>query len=252
MAMRFLAVVIAMFIAAPLVPINAVSFMIARVTHTPPYLDKATYFPEHVLFERRDAFARIQTEYHAFVASHTDAAFVNTYDTYSGANRQIATKGGGWRLLAVKIGDSVVPSARKAFPTLCDIVDRVPSIRSCMFSVLKPGTQIPIHVGYYKGVIRYQLAIQVPQSATGARPFLCVNGERYVWREGEGVLFDDTYPHKVYNPTRGTRVVIYMDVVRNFNSKRMNAYNKSLIDALYNMAIVKNEVRKTETQISTQ
>ena len=36
----------------------------------------------------------------------------------------------------------------------------------------------------------------------------------YRWREGEGVLWDDTYEHEVWNRSDGWRIVFLLDVVR--------------------------------------
>jgi ornithine lipid ester-linked acyl 2-hydroxylase len=41
-----------------------------------------------------------------------------------------------------------------------------------------------------------------------------VGGQTAHWREGEGIFFDDTFPHEVWNDTGGLRVVLLMDVVR--------------------------------------
>ena len=71
---------------------------------------------------------------------------------------------------------------------------------------------IPIHVGYYKGFIRYQLGVIIPKETE--KCYLCVNGEKYNWKEGEDVMFDDTFAHKVYNETEDIRVVVYMDIER--------------------------------------
>jgi aspartate beta-hydroxylase/beta-hydroxylase len=41
-----------------------------------------------------------------------------------------------------------------------------------------------------------------------------VAGRGYVWKEGEGVLFDDSWPHEVINRSREPRVVLIVDVPR--------------------------------------
>ena len=78
--------------------------------------------------------------------------------------------------------------------------------------------------------------------------FLCVNGKKYNWTEGEGVLWDDNFPHKVYNYTNETRVLIYMDVERPLSgfSKHLNQF---IIHAASGSKIVKDEVARTEKQV---
>jgi beta-hydroxylase len=41
-----------------------------------------------------------------------------------------------------------------------------------------------------------------------------VDQETYAWREGEVVLFDDTYEHEVFNQTEDLRAVLFLDVDR--------------------------------------
>ena len=41
-----------------------------------------------------------------------------------------------------------------------------------------------------------------------------VKGQDYVWKEGEGVLFDDSWPHSVVNHSPEMRAVLVIDVRR--------------------------------------
>jgi aspartyl/asparaginyl beta-hydroxylase (cupin superfamily) len=77
------------------------------------------------------------------------------------------------------------------------VLRKLPEVTSCVVSVLEPGIHIPIHVGYYKGIMRYMIPTHIPKDKDNV--FLCVNGIKYSWTEGEGVLWDDTFSHKVYN-----------------------------------------------------
>ena len=71
------------------------------------------------------------------------------------------------------------------------------------------------------------LPLQVPKDRDNL--FLCVNGIKYHWTEGLGVLWDDNYPHKVYNNTNETRIVLYMDVVRPFLPSTLHQLNSFLV-----------------------
>jgi aspartyl/asparaginyl beta-hydroxylase (cupin superfamily) len=100
-------------------------------------------------------------------------------------------------VINIKAGDEYSAAAHKYFPNLVQILKGVPQIETCAISVLQNGVHIPIHVGYYKGIMRYMIPIVVPKDRENV--FLCVNELKYCWTEGVGVLWDDTYPHKVYN-----------------------------------------------------
>jgi aspartate beta-hydroxylase/beta-hydroxylase len=70
---------------------------------------------------------------------------------------------------------------------------------------------VPEHEGPYLGYLRYHLGVRVPSQNP---PKLIVNRQDYVWREGEAVLFDDSWPHSVVNSSDETRAVLIVDVRR--------------------------------------
>jgi len=105
---------------------------------------------------------------------------------------------------------------------------------------------IPIHVGYYKGIMRYMLPLIVPDDRENC--FLWVNGLKYSWENGKGVLWDDTYPHKVYNNTNQNRILLYMDIVRPLDGFLGNL-NLTILKLMQNSEIVKNEIKRTENKV---
>jgi aspartyl/asparaginyl beta-hydroxylase (cupin superfamily) len=46
------------------------------------------------------------------------------------------------------------------------------------------------------------------------KAYIVCGGEKYIWKEKEGVMFDDMYLHYVKNDTNMTRVVLYLDIKR--------------------------------------
>jgi beta-hydroxylase len=54
--------------------------------------------------------------------------------------------------------------------------------------------------------------LRVPERAEDC--WMECGGERIVWRDGELVFFDDTYPHAVWNNTDEERIVLLLDVER--------------------------------------
>lgn len=96
-------------------------------------------------------------------------------------------------------------------PYTCNILKQLPEIRACMFSIIGPGNYIPPHKGPYKGSLRYHLALKVPKEGDC---YIEVDNTKYYWKEGEDIVFDDTYIHKVVNNTSETRIVLFCDVDR--------------------------------------
>jgi ornithine lipid ester-linked acyl 2-hydroxylase len=97
-------------------------------------------------------------------------------------------------------------------PETTRLVESVPGMKTAFFSVLSPRKHIPDHRGPYKGVLRYHLGLQVPEPREGCR--IRVGDDIRHWDEGGSMVFDDTYNHEAWNDTDGTRVVLFMDVVR--------------------------------------
>ena len=70
----------------------------------------------------------------------------------------------------------------------------------------------PPHNDPAKGVMRYHLALKVPQERE--KCFINVDGRYYHWSEGKGVIFDDVYDHWVRNDSNETRVILFVDILR--------------------------------------
>lgn len=92
------------------------------------------------------------------------------------------------------------------------LIEAIPGMKTAFFSILMPGKQIPEHRGLYKGLVRYHLALKVPENASGYG--IRVGHETRHWEEGKSLVFDDTYPHSAWNDTDETRAVLFLDFVR--------------------------------------
>jgi hypothetical protein len=239
----------------PILLLYAPSAILSNSIRTPEFLDRKVYFPNHILFEEKESFTKLKKEVSDMLSNTQNGdSLTLTKNTYSGENDYIGSdtriengKTLGWRILNIKIGDEYTSIAKQHFPHLVSILDEIPEVRSCVVSVIQPGIRIPIHVGYYKGILRYMIATHVPKDRNNV--FLCVNGKKYKWTEGVGVLWDDTYLHKVYNNTNESRVVIYMDVIRPLTSTFANILNYWILDQATGSSIVKKEIQDTEVQV---
>lgn len=115
----------------------------------------------------------------------------------------------GWNTIELKSFDADNIENMNKCPTLSKIIDNDPNISTAFFSILEPGKIIPSHYGPFKGILRYHLGLIIPKGC-----FISVDGETYDWKEGEGVLFDETYKHFVKNETDYYRVILFLDVRR--------------------------------------
>lgn len=108
-------------------------------------------------------------------------------------------------------------------PVTTEALTAVPGIQSALFSVFAPGTHLPSHQAPNRGVLRYHLGLIVPDPPDSCR--LRVVDETLSYREGESILFDDTFEHEAWNDADQPRVTLLLEVVRPLRTpyRQMNA-----------------------------
>ena len=87
---------------------------------------------------------------------------------------------------------------------LCRIDGQSPEI---CFSVLQPGSRIEPHFGVTNARVVVHLPLRVPN---GCYLELTDVG-RHFWKEGEPLVFDDTFEHSALNPSDKPRGILLMD-----------------------------------------
>ena len=78
-----------------------------------------------------------------------------------------------------------------------------------IFQILKPTPQILPHKGYTKMVLRCHLPLIVP---AGELCGLRVGNEIKHWKEGELLIFDDSFEHEAWNNSDENRIVLMFDI----------------------------------------
>jgi beta-hydroxylase len=116
-----------------------------------------------------------------------------------------------WNDLYLKWYDSVPPSARELCPRTCALLQTIPSVKLATFVELPPGARLSRHRDPYAGWLRYHLGLATPNDDAC---FIEVDGQRYAWRDGEAMLFDETYVHSAVNGCASGRLVLLCDVER--------------------------------------
>ncbi len=122
------------------------------------------------------------------------------------------TQDDGWKTFFLFAYGLHADGNLKRCPETTRIVKSIPGMKTAFFSILAPGKHIPPHRGPYRGVIRAHLALIVPEPRERCR--IQVGDEVAHWEEGKVMVFDDSYVHQVWNDTNGTRVVLFLDIVR--------------------------------------
>jgi aspartate beta-hydroxylase len=206
---------------------NAVRRIYDARINTPPVLDAGIYFPEAARFT--DAWPAIRREAMAIAAERMQA--VPRFHEIMPEQAPIsANDGKDWRLFILKVYGAEVEKNMAACPTLADVLRSSPDVLSASFSFLAPRKHIPRHRGPFRGVLRYQLGLSVPVDADG-RPaaVLSLNDDEHRIGDGQHLLWDDTYPHEVWNNSDEMRAALLLDVRRRHMPVDMRVLSRALI-----------------------
>jgi beta-hydroxylase len=129
----------------------------------------------------------------------------------------------GWKRFYVKWYDMPLPSAQALCPKTVALIQSIPMINGAMFALLPPGGKLGKHRDPFAGSLRYHLGLATPNSEDC---HIFVDGQQYYWRDGEAVMFDETFIHWAENKTDQTRVILFCDVERPLTSRAMTAINR--------------------------
>jgi aspartate beta-hydroxylase/beta-hydroxylase len=177
------------------------------VKRRPTYFDIAETYPELDLITK--AYPAIRKEFDALMASGIDMPEYHEVDSGERAISSATPK--RWNVFVLEVLGYKVEPNRARCPETCRVLDRVPNLVQAFFSILDPGKSVPEHEGPYLGYLRYHLGLRVPKNNP---PKIVVNAQPYTWKEGEAVLFDDSWPHAVINDSDEMRAVLIVDVRR--------------------------------------
>ncbi|HAT32774.1 MAG TPA: lipid A hydroxylase LpxO [Janthinobacterium sp.] len=128
----------------------------------------------------------------------------------------------GWKRFYLKWYDASHPSAEMLCPRTCALLRAIPSVKAAMFAELPPGGKLNPHRDPYAGSLRYHLGLATPNDE---RCFIEVDGQRHSWRDGQAVLFDESYLHWAVNGSESDRIILFCDVERPLRHAWMRALN---------------------------
>jgi aspartyl/asparaginyl beta-hydroxylase (cupin superfamily) len=122
-------------------------------------------------------------------------------------------------------------------PETAKAINLIPGVRAAMFSILRPGKEIPPHEGIYCGVLRFHLGVKVPNPETQCG--ISVGGHIAHWKEGRSIIFDDTHPHTAWNHSGEDRAVLLVDFPRPLPS-HLSLINARMIDGIGKSQLVEH------------
>jgi len=180
-----------------------------RRIDAPAILDTATEFPNAAKFTA--AWRDIRDE-----ALGVHLGKVPRFHDIMPEQAEISANDGlDWRMFVLKAYDMAVPENLARMPVLSRLLAECPEVKSAAVSFLAPRKHIPSHRGPFRGIMRFHLGLVIPRQADG-RPATIMMIDRQEKRitDGEGMQWDDTYPHEVMNNADEARIALLLDVWR--------------------------------------
>lgn len=95
-----------------------------------------------------------------------------------------------------------------------------------MFTLVPPRGRLGKHRDPFASSLRYHLGLITPNSDACR---IYVDGQPYAWKDGEAVMFDETYVHWVENDTDEARIILFCDVERPLRGRLPRAINRFVI-----------------------
>jgi beta-hydroxylase len=197
-----------------LAPVNALMYLFSR-TRQVPFIDQRE-FPEIQLLNdhwqtiRDEAMALADGGQIQAAKGYTDLGFNSFFRT-------------GWKRFYLTWYGKELPSAMAQCPKTLALLKQIPTIKAAMFASLPPGATLQRHRDPYAGSLRYHLGLVTPNDPAC---FIEVDGQRYHWKDGESVMFDETYIHHAANDTQQQRVVLFCDIERPLWTAPMRWFNR--------------------------
>ena len=195
-------------------PINVPIYLSSAVPSTPFLavdLVAGLRFLEEHWRELRDEVERLNAQGNIRSSEIYDDAGFNSFFRH------------GWKRFYLKWYGEPVPSARELCPRTLELLEQVPAVRAAMFVRMAPHSRLPIHRDPFAGSLRFHLGLRTPNSE---RCRITVDGQTYWWKDGEGVLFDETFLHRAENETDEDRLILFCDVERPLRTRAARVFNR--------------------------
>lgn len=145
----------------------------------------------------------------------------------------------GWKRFYLRwYTDEFHPSAVQKCPKTIEILKQVPTIHAAMFTLLPPGGRLVAHRDPYAGSLRYHLGLVTPNDD---KCRIYIDDNMYSWRDGEDVVFDETYIHWAVNESDTDRIIFFADVERPMRYRFATLINRFFSKYLISAAKTSNE-----------
>jgi aspartate beta-hydroxylase len=180
-----------------------------RRINTPAILNVEHYFPRAGAFQER--WQDIRKEAQAIRLENVP----RFHEIMESQEEISANDGRDWRMFIMRAYGVDIEQNIERCPTIASLLENSPEVVSCVLSFLAPGKHIPRHRGPFRGILRFHLILTMPRGDDGGpAAILEIDGNPYRLGDGDCLLWDDTFPHEVWNRSNEVRAALLLDVWR--------------------------------------
>lgn len=197
-----------------LAPVNCLFYIFSGVGNK-PYIETSR-FPQLKVFEDhwkeiRDEAVSLNAQTHIKASDELDDVGFNSFFKT------------GWKRFYLKWYGASLPSANRLCPRTVELINSLPEVKGAMFAMLPPGAKLVKHRDPYAGSLRYHMGLITPNSDDC---YINVDGQKYSWRDGEAVMFDETYLHYAANNSDSNRIILFLDIKRPVTFAPVDWFNR--------------------------
>ncbi|MCU1716747.1 aspartyl/asparaginyl beta-hydroxylase domain-containing protein [Pseudomonas sp. 5P_3.1_Bac2] len=195
-------------------PYNSLMYLFSKAPPK-PYLDRQQFPELDVLKDNWQTFR--EEALNLFDEGYIRAALDNNEAGFGSFFKK------GWKRFYLTWYDGPLPSAQQLCPKSVALISQIPNVKGAMFALLPGNSHLNPHRDPFAGSLRYHLGLSTPNSDACR---IYVDGEPYAWRDGDDVMFDETYVHWVKNETEQTRVILFCDIERPLRWPLLGRFNR--------------------------
>ncbi|WP_419421306.1 aspartyl/asparaginyl beta-hydroxylase domain-containing protein (plasmid) [Legionella sp. D16C41] len=211
-----------------LAPVNAIMYLFSAVPNK-PFLE-LSQFPELEILKNNWLIIREEAQY-LYQEGYISASDKNDDIGFNSFFRR------GWKRFYLKWYQDPMASAIHLCPNTLALIQQIPSINAAMFALLPKKSFLFEHRDPYAGSLRYHLGLITPNSQNC---YIQVDDKTYFWKDGEDILFDETYIHHAKNNTNEDRIILFCDVKRPLKYQLANKFNSFFSSTIMKAAASKN------------
>lgn len=209
-------------------PINCLFYLFSSQKNT-PFID-INQFPELNVLQQnwqviRDEALSLNNSLHIKASEDLDDLGFNSFFKR------------GWKRFYLKWYGSDIKSAQALCPKTLALLANIPNVKGAMFAMLPPGGRLGNHRDPYAGSYRYHLGLVTPNSDDC---YINVDGQQYSWRDGEPIMFDETFIHHAENKTDKKRIILFLDIKRPVNFIIVDWINRIFARTVVSASATKN------------